>query len=84
MKVICKKFFKNINIGDIVEFTHRDDKSFRSLIHGRPRKSGEIIGAIFLPQDNIHSFIVCEDFNEHFCTIKEYRKLKLEKLNEKM
>lgn len=66
-KVVCKKKYRNMNVGQVTTFIERS-KSFLTYQND----------VQYIP-----CFIYYEEFEEHFCTVKEYRKLKLEKINER-
>jgi ABC-type lipoprotein release transport system permease subunit len=74
MKIICKRKFKNLRVGDSVDFITRSNKIQESEIIGKFP-----IGAYY---DKSYTFIYYDDFKEHFCTLKEFRKIKFDRLNE--
>ena len=93
MKVVCRKEFKNMKVGQITTFTPRENldvQSFQSIGRAYRDSYDSPIGCVYLNDEFlsvnsikpefISCFVIFDDFRDHFCTIKEYRKLKL-KLN---
>ena len=72
MIVVCKKEYKNMKVGQITEFVPGQNDDFIPT---------EFFGhLIHLPGEIYFAFIYDVEFLEHFCTLKEYRKQKIEKL----
>ena len=102
MKVVCKKAFRNMKVGQITTFTPSDDlvkylmnssqsltsigKTYRDSIYGSVPIGcvsliDEFLSVNSIEPQFINCFIFYKDFRDCFCTIKEYRKLKLNKIN---
>ena len=90
MKVVCRKEFKNMKVGQITTFTPRENldvQSFQSRdSHANPigcvYLNDEFLSVNSIKPEFISCFVIFDDFRDHFCTIKEYRKLKLNKIND--
>lgn len=78
MKLVCKKNFDDISENDIVIYITREQPIFLQ----RPGKTypNFPIGTIQKNQNDTPRFIFLDQLLEYFCTIQEYRKLKLNKI----
>lgn len=74
-KVFCKKEYRR-NITLVANIHKPYHFMYRIYNTPTPWEGEEYIGAIWF-NENDYSFITGNEMKEHFCTIKEYRKLKL-------
>jgi hypothetical protein len=77
-----------MNVGQITTFRERSKSFQESELKGNhPIGTVDLIDNFLTnPSYKLIQYIPCfiyyKEFEEHFCTEKEYRKLKLEKINE--
>jgi len=81
MIVVCKKDYMGLVVNNITRILPRRRDSI--IDPSQEEVAGLYpVGGIRLLCDE-YSFISYNDFIVHFCTEREYRKLKLEKINER-
>lgn len=80
MIVVCKKEYKGIKVGDLVDILPRSENSLTDPDLDERNCKFPIAG-IYLPDIGSVKLIYYVEYEEHFCSISEYRKMKLDRLN---